>query len=311
MIEVKHLVKRYGTHTAVNDISFSLSKGKIYGFLGPNGAGKTTTMNILTGYLAATSGEVLVDGHHILNEPELAKKSIGYLPEIPPVYLDMTVKEYLEFAAELKGIRKNERSEHCLVIMEQLKLVDVQNRLIANLSKGYRQRVGLGQALIGYPDTIILDEPMVGLDPQQIIEMRQLIRSLAENHTIILSSHILGEVQELCDYLLIISSGKLVAQDTPENLESKYCDQETVYVEAKGNLEDLRETLSDMPNLEKIRYVQKRDSWEIEIKPKDHRDIREELFAKFAEAKCPLLSLYREKPTLETVYLTLVEEGAK
>ena len=197
MIEVRNLTKKYGDHLAVDDLSFTIDKGRIYGFLGPNGAGKSTTMNIITGYLAATGGTVIIDGADILKEPEKAKDSVGYLPEIPPVYTDMTVEEYLGFAAELKGIPKDERRLQTDIIMRRVKLEDVAGRLIGNLSKGYRQRVGLAQAMIGFPETIILDEPMVGLDPQQIIEIRTLIRSLAKNHTVILSSHRLAEVREL------------------------------------------------------------------------------------------------------------------
>ena len=219
MIEVIDLVKKYGNHMAVDHLNFTVEKGKIYGFLGPNGAGKSTTMNIMTGYLGATEGKVLIDGHDILEEPEVAKRSVGYLPEIPPLYIDMTVMEYLQFAAELKKIPKYEREEAIEQVIELAKLEDVEHRLIKNLSKGYKQRVGLAQAVLGMPEIIILDEPTVGLDPKQIIEIRELIRSLGKQHTVILSSHILAEVREVCDYIMIISKGKLVASDTPENLE--------------------------------------------------------------------------------------------
>lgn len=219
MIEVIDLVKKYGNHMAVDHLNFTVEKGKIYGFLGPNGAGKSTTMNIMTGYLGATEGKVLIDGHDILEEPEVAKRSVGYLPEIPPLYTDMTVMEYLQFAAELKKIPKYEREEAIEQVIELAKLEDVEHRLIKNLSKGYKQRVGLAQAVLGMPEIIILDEPTVGLDPKQIIEIRELIRSLGKQHTVILSSHILAEVREVCDYIMIISKGKLVASDTPENLE--------------------------------------------------------------------------------------------
>ena len=219
MIEVRNLVKKYGTHLAVDHLDFKIESGRIYGFLGPNGAGKSTTMNIMTGYLGATEGEVLIDGQDILKEPEEAKKHIGYLPEQPPLYVDMTVREYLEFVAELKGIARAKREEEITEIEKMVKIWEVENRLIKNLSKGYRQRVGLAQAILGFPEIIILDEPSVGLDPKQIIEIRDLIRKLAKKHTVILSSHILAEVREVCDYILIISKGKLVASDTPENLE--------------------------------------------------------------------------------------------
>ena len=213
MIEVQNLVKMYGKHMAVDHLNFTIEKGKIYGFLGPNGAGKSTTMNIMTGYLGATEGKVLINGHDILKEPEEAKKSIGYLPEIPPLYMEMTVLEYLQFAAELKKKPKKDQEGQIRSVIGMTKLGDVKDRLIQNLSKGYKQRVGLAQAILGFPEIIILDEPTVGLDPKQIIEIRELIRRLAKNHTVILSSHILAEVREICDYIMIISNGKLVASE--------------------------------------------------------------------------------------------------
>lgn len=218
MIEVKEIVKQYGNHLAVDHLSFRVEKGQIYGFLGPNGAGKSTTMNIITGYLASNEGTVVINGHDILEEPEEAKKCIGYLPEQPPLYMDMTVMEYLGFAAELKGVQKSEREEMINDIVAMTYLEPVKERLIKNLSKGYKQRVGLAQALIGNPEILILDEPTVGLDPKQIIEIRSLIKELSREHTVILSSHILSEVSALCDMIMIISHGKLVACDTPENL---------------------------------------------------------------------------------------------
>ena len=217
MIEVTNLVKKYGKHTAVNNISFTVKEGEILGFLGPNGAGKSTTMNMITGYIASTEGTVTIDGHDILEEPEKAKKFIGYLPEQPPLYFDMTVLEYMKFAADLKKIPKDKKKAMIEEVMDMVKITDMKNRLIKNLSKGYRQRVGLAQAILGYPEVIILDEPTVGLDPKQIIEIRDLIKSLKKKHTVILSSHILSEVSAVCDYVLIISHGKLVASDTPDN----------------------------------------------------------------------------------------------
>ena len=216
MIEVRDLVKRYGRHLAVDHLSFTVPDGQIFGFLGPNGAGKSTTMNLMTGYLGPTEGEILVDGHSVTQEPEKAKQAIGYLPEQPPLYLDMTAEEYLEFAARLKKVPKGDRGEQTARVMELTGITGVRGRLLRNLSKGYRQRVGLAQALLGFPKVLILDEPTVGLDPQQIIEIRTLIRDLARQHTVILSSHILSEVQEVCDHLLIIHHGKKVAAGTPE-----------------------------------------------------------------------------------------------
>ena len=220
MIEVRNLVKRYGDHLAVDHISFTIEDGKIYGFLGPNGAGKSTTMNIMTGYIGPTSGDVIINGHSILDEPEEAKKYIGYLPELPPVYMDMTVKEYLAFCAELKGIPKEERAKEIRKAVKRVKIDDVYGRLVGNLSKGYRQRVGLAQAILGSPATIILDEPNVGLDPKQIIEIRDLIRELSHDHTVILSSHILSEIQEVCDQIIIIHRGKMLANGSTAELET-------------------------------------------------------------------------------------------
>ena len=219
MIQVEHISKRYGDHVAVEDLSFTVEKGQIYGFLGPNGAGKSTTMNIMTGYIAAGSGSVRINGFDILTEPEKAKKCIGYLPEIPPLYTDMTVYEYLMFVAELKKVPKKERVSHVEEIIGRTQLEEVEGRLIRNLSKGFKQRTGLAQALIGYPEVLILDEPMVGLDPKQILEMRDLIRELSSEHTILLSSHILSEVSAVCDHIMIISRGKLAASGSPEQLQ--------------------------------------------------------------------------------------------
>ena len=240
MIEVKNLTKRYGSHLAVDDLSFTVEKGQIYGFLGPNGAGKSTTMNIMTGYLGATKGTVLINGHDILKEPQEARKCIGYLPEQPPLYMEMTVSEYLKFAAELKKIPRSERETQIDKVVRMARLRDVMDRMIQNLSKGFRQRVGLAQAILGFPEIIILDEPTVGLDPKQIIEIRELIRKLAKEHTVILSSHILAEVREVCDHILIISNGKLAACDTPENLENLMSGSGRVEIEAKGSVNEVK-----------------------------------------------------------------------
>ena len=237
MIEVKGLTKRYGKNVAVDHLNFRVKKGQIYGFLGPNGAGKTTTMNMLTGYLAASEGKILIDGHDISEEPMEARRCIGYLPEIPPLYLNMTPLEYLEFAAELKGLPKEQRDEAVRKVMDQTQIWDMQDRLIRNLSKGYRQRVGLAQALLGDPKVLILDEPMVGLDPKQIIEIRELIRSLGKKHTVILSSHILSEITSICDHVMIISHGKLVASDTPEKLGQYMKSSDVMELRIRGSAE--------------------------------------------------------------------------
>ena len=291
MIEVRNLVKKYGDHLAVDHLSFQIEAGRIYGFLGPNGAGKSTTMNIMTGYLGATEGEVLIDGHDILKEPEEAKRHIGYLPEQPPLYMDMTVREYLEFAAELKGLKRSSapgdrRSGEAGQ--------DQRGRaqLIKNLSKGYRQRVGLAQAVLGFPEIIILDEPSVGLDPKQIIEIRELIRKLAKNHTVILSSHILAEVREVCDYIMIISKGKLVASDTPENLERMLGQNNIVEIEAKTTPAEVRRILKNVPGIERIETQAGVDGTARGmVREKKGEDIRESIFRAFAAAGIPLMTL--------------------
>ena len=305
MIEVKNLVKKYGDHTAVDHLSFTVEKGQIYGFLGPNGAGKSTTMNIMTGYLGATDGEVLINGHDILKEPEAAKKSIGYLPELPPLYMDMTVMEYLKFSTELKKIKKEDREAEIEKALKLVKLADVQDRLIKNLSKGYKQRVGLAQAILGFPEIIILEEPTVGLDPKQIIEIRELIRELAKEHTVILSSHILAEIREVCDYIMIISKGKLVASDTPEHLEELMNGSDTIHIETRAEEETVREILSGLKDIEDVTYTQENEILKAEVKTKERKDIREAIFSAFAEAQCPLLTLQKTTVSLEEVFLEL------
>lgn len=309
MIEVKNLVKKYGDHTAVDHLSFTVEKGQIYGFLGPNGAGKSTTMNIMTGYLGATDGEVLINGHDILKEPEAAKKSIGYLPELPPLYMDMTVMEYLKFSAELKKIKKEDREQEIEKALKLVKLADVQDRLIKNLSKGYKQRVGLAQAILGFPEIIILDEPTVGLDPKQIIEIRELIRELAKEHTVILSSHILAEIREVCDYIMIISKGKLVASDTPEHLEELMNGSDTIHIETRAEKETVREILSGLKDIEDVTYTQENEILKAEVKTKERKDIREVIFSAFAEAKCPLLTLQKTTVSLEEVFLEIISRN--
>lgn len=238
MIEIKNLVKKYGEIRAVDDLSMSIASGKIYGLLGKNGAGKSTTMNILTGYLSATSGSVTVCGHDIFKEANKAKKKMGYLPEIPPLYTDMTVYEYLTFCGELKGITKDKRDDMVYEVMEKTKITDVKNRLIRNLSKGYKQRVGIAQAIMGYPPIIILDEPSVGLDPAQMIEIRELIQELGKEHTILLSSHILSEISAVCDYVYIISKGKLVYENSMEEIHEQEDSLEDLFVKLTSEEEE-------------------------------------------------------------------------
>ncbi len=313
MIEVNNLVKRYGDHTAVDHLSFKIEKGKIYGFLGPNGAGKSTTMNMITGYIASTEGTVTIDGHDILDEPEQAKKCIGYLPEMPPLYFDMTVGEYMNFVADLKKIPKNQKKSMVEEVMDMVKITDMKNRLIKNLSKGYRQRVGLAQAILGYPEVIILDEPTVGLDPKQIIEIRDLIKSLKKKHTVILSSHILSEVSAVCDYVLIISHGKLVASDTPENLGKLAEGSNTLNLLVKGEKDRIRTALGQIDGVKDITVASAKEehAWNVTLSTKENTDVREEVFFKMADAHCPILEMQSRKVSLEEIFLELTEDDKK
>lgn len=308
MIEINNLVKKYGDHTAVDHLSLVVEPGKIYGFLGPNGAGKSTTMNMITGYLGATSGEIKINGHDILKEPEKAKKCIGYLPELPPLYMDMTVKEYLCFVADLKQLEKSLRRRYVEEAMETTGTTEVAGRMIRNLSKGYRQRVGFAQAILGYPEIIILDEPTVGLDPKQIIEIRELIRQLAKKHTVILSSHILAEVREVCDYILIISKGKLVASDTPENLERNLGDSDLIEIETKASPGEVRRILETVDGIRSIstKYLENGITW-AQIQEKKNTDIREKVFQAFAQNHQPLLKLNPLQVSLEDVFVELTQ----
>lgn len=311
MIEINNLVKKYGDHTAVDHLSLVVEPGKIYGFLGPNGAGKSTTMNMITGYLGATSGEIKINGHDILKEPEKAKKCIGYLPELPPLYMDMTVKEYLCFVADLKQLEKSLRRRYVEEAMETTGTTEVAGRMIRNLSKGYRQRVGLAQAILGFPEIIILDEPIVGLDPKQIIEIRELIRELAKKHTVILSSHILAEIREVCDFILIISKGKLVASDTPDRLEEKMSGTETVEILAKASAAEVRAILLNVEHISNIHTQERADkTCSARIQTEGGCDIREALFFAFAKNECPLLELQTSRISLEEVFLELTQNDA-
>lgn len=311
MIEVTNLVKRYGNHTAVDHLNFTVEDGQIYGFLGPNGAGKSTTMNMMTGYIAATEGQILINGHDIMEEPAEAKKCIGYLPEIPPLYMDMTVYEYLTFAAELKKIPKKERAAQITDVMESVKVTDMSERLIKNLSKGYKQRVGLAQAILGNPEVIILDEPTVGLDPKQIIEIRDLIKNLGKKHTVILSSHILSEVSAVCDHIMIISHGRLVASDTPENLIKLTSGSIDIHLEIKG---DANRTKSILKNCSSVDYVETNSidkdtgigTYTVHVL--NNQDIREEIFYKMSEAKTPILEMVATTKSLEDIFLELTKD---
>lgn len=307
MIQVDNLVKKYSDRPVVNNLTFTVDKGQIYGFLGPNGAGKSTTMNIMTGYIAASSGTVIINGYDILKEPEKAKRCIGYLPEIPPLYTDMTVWEYLLFVAELKKVPKKERNSHVDKIIKMVHIEDVVGRLIRNISKGYKQRVGLAQALIGDPEVLILDEPMVGLDPKQIIEMRELIKSLAKEHTIILSSHILSEVSAVCDHIMIISDGKLAASGSPQELQEMMrgrSELEVVVMGMKEQVEEIVKAIDGVISYE-IYDADESDSVRILIHAAEQEDMRKPLSLAMSGAGLPILSMNRIEKSLEDIFLEL------
>ena len=312
MIKVNDVVKVYGDHIAVNHLSYTFEKGKIYGFLGPNGAGKSTTMNIMTGYIAATSGSVTIDEHDILKEPEEAKKHIGYLPELPPLYMDMTIMEYLTFVAELKKVPKKDRRDQLAKIMSMTKIGDYGKRMIKNLSKGYKQRVGLAGALVGFPEVIILDEPTVGLDPQQIIEIRELIRSLKDDHIVILSSHILSEISEVCDQIIIISHGKLVESGSPSELEGKYNGNQKIKISILGEKENIEKALKDLGFIKTLDIADAKDDQGgllVEIETKDSEaDNRNKIALALAGAGLPVLSMNVETKSLEDVFLAVTNE---
>ena len=310
MIKIEHLVKHYGTNCAVDDISFEVRKGEIVGFLGPNGAGKSTTMNILTGYLSSTMGTVTVAGIDVLDNPLEAKKHIGYLPEQPPLYLDMTVEEYLKFNFDLKGCKLN-RTKHLEEICDVVKIKDVYKRVIRNLSKGYRQRVGIAQALIGNPDIIIFDEPTVGLDPKQIIEVRNLLRSLGRNHTVILSTHILQEVQAVCDRIIIINKGKIVADELTENITRAVESNRRYRLTVCAPQKDVLAVLKTKPGILSAEVLPQRDgdAYCFQIETEAGVDIRKSLFYTFSEKKWPLIGLESVGMSLEDIFVAVVDQS--
>lgn len=311
MIEVKNLVKRYGNHTAVDHLSFTVNKGQVLGFLGPNGAGKSTTMNIITGYISATEGSVTVNGLDVFDEPEEVKKMIGYLPEFPPLYPDMTVIEYLDFVADIKKVKKSEKKQMISDIMESTKITPMANRLIKHLSKGYKQRVGLAQAIMGYPELIILDEPTVGLDPKQIMEIRDLIRELSKNHTIILSSHIMQEVSAVCDTVLIIDKGKLILIDKPENLSMHFGATGGVKLTVRGDKEHILNALNRVEKITKVEELEQYEQGTVNLKLycEEKDDIREEVFLAMCEAKTPLLEMQSLRMSLEDIFLKVTNSN--
>ena len=310
MIKVEHLTKRYGDFTAVRDLSFEIEAGHIYGFLGPNGAGKSTTMNIMTGCLSATSGRVTIDGYDIFDEPREAKRRIGYLPELPPLYMNETPEEYLHFVGEAKGLKGENLREQVDAAIEQTRIRDVAHRRICELSKGYRQRVGIAQALLGDPEVIILDEPTVGLDPIQIIEIRDLIRQLGKEHTVILSSHILSEVQNLCEKILIIAKGELLAFDTPDQLENQLRSPNEMVLTADAPVDVTERILSGVPMVKSRELTEKENGVTVVRLRTDCGNIYDfsrSVFFSFAESGCALLEINLKKANLEDVFLELTE----
>lgn len=312
MIEVTNVTKRYGTHTAVDDVSFRVEAGEVVGFLGPNGAGKSTTMNIITGFLSATDGTVTVDGIDVLEDPIGAKRTLGYLPELPPLYVDMTVRDYLRFVARVKGVDRGERDDANEQIMRSVGIEHVADRMIRNLSKGYRQRVGLGQALVGDPKALILDEPTIGLDPHQIIEMRDLVRTLGEQRTVILSSHILPEVSAVCERIIIISHGKIVASDTAENLAKALAGTGRLSVRIKGTADAAQAALGKVNGVESVRVTGQSEATgtvDLEVDT-GQADPREAIFYALAKAKLPLFGMRSLEVTLEEIFLQLTEDDS-
>ena len=313
MIEVTNVTKRYGTHTAVDDVSFRVEAGEVVGFLGPNGAGKSTTMNIITGFLSATDGTVTVDGIDVLEDPIGAKRTLGYLPELPPLYVEMTVRDYLRFVARVKGVDRAHRDDANDEIMRSVGIEHVADRMIRNLSKGYRQRVGLGQALVGDPKALILDEPTIGLDPHQIIEMRDLVRALGEKRTVILSSHILPEVSAVCERIIIISHGKIVASDTAENLGKALAGSGRFSVRIKGTADAAQAALRDVSGVESARVTGQSEAVgtvDLEVDTGE-ADPREAIFYALAAAKLPLFGMRSLEVTLEEIFLQLTEDDSE
>lgn len=315
MIEVQNLTKSYGSKLALDNVSFSVNKGEILGFLGPNGAGKSTTMNILTGYLSCTSGVAKIAGYDVLENPIEAKRAIGYLPEQPPLYLDMTVKEYLNFIYDIKNV-KLPRDKHIKEVCDVVKITNVFGRMIKNLSKGYKQRVGLAQALIGNPPVLILDEPTVGLDPKQIIEIRTLIKSLGEKHTVILSSHILPEIQAVCDRVVVIAQGKLVADDTTANLSKNMSEDKRYTVLVEGPEDEVAKILRGVSGMHEVVQLGKREEingssvFEYTIEAEENVDVRREVFKRLAERSFPILGLRSSEMNLEEIFLKLTKESS-
>ena len=315
MIQVTQLSKRYGPHKAVDDVSFTIQKGEIVGFLGPNGAGKSTTMNILTGYLSSSEGDVMIDGQNILENPQEIKAKIGYLPENPPLYMEMTVQEYLKFVCEIKNVSRNETAQRIEYGLETVRITDVRKRLLKNLSKGYKQRVGLAASLMGNPEILILDEPTSGLDPKQIIEIRDLIRELGKDHTVVLSSHILHEVSETCERVLIMNLGKIVADGALDTLARSLADTSELVVRASGSKEEVEKALGRVTGIKTLTISDSPEPAAVDvlIGSEENTDLRKDVFFAFSEARVPILQMRSKNMTLEEVFLHLTnaEKGVE
>ena len=310
MITVKNVCKKYGSFVAVDNISFEIDDGEIIGLLGPNGAGKSTTMNMLTGFIEPTSGEILINGVNISKKSKKAKSNIGYMPENVPLYKDLTVKEFINYMAELKYVKGKDKKNMVSDIMAKTNLTDVQNKLIKNLSRGYKQRVSIAGALVGSPKILILDEPTVGLDPKQITEIRNLIKSLAKDHTIIISSHILSEISQMCKKVIILNKGKLIAIDTPENLENKVSKNNVILVTVEDSENKIKNVVKEIPEITEIKLIKKNDDNTIQysLTAKENSDIRKIIFEKFAKEGITIFELKKSETTLEDAFIDLIKD---
>lgn len=311
MIEVKNFTKKYGNFLAVENISFTVKDGEIVGLLGPNGAGKSTTMNAITGYIEQTEGEIIVNGYDTIKKAKKAKREIGYMPEGVPLYDDLSIKEFVTYMAELRKVNRKERKQKVEDIIKKVGLLDMKNKLIKNLSRGQKQRVSLAGALIGDPKILILDEPTVGLDPKQITEIRSLIKDLGKNHTVILSSHILSEVSQICDRVVIINNGKLVAEDTPENLENRTCNKNIIYITVEDSDDKTEKMTEKIKAIEKIKYIEELEdkTKKYEIIGSTEEDLRKTIFTEFAKEGITILEMKKPEATLEDAFMKIIDEG--
>ena len=313
MIEVKNVTKKYGKTVAVDNISFTINEGEIIGLVGPNGAGKSTTMNMLTGFIEQTEGEIIIDGYNMLKKPKKAKREIGYMPEGVPLYTDLTVKEFVTYMAQIKNVDRKLRKEKVEKIIEQTGLKDVENKLTRNLSRGYKQRVSMAGALVGEPKILILDEPTVGLDPKQITEIRNLIKELGKTHTIIISSHILSEISQICSKVIIINKGKIVAVDTPENLEEKVSNKNCVYVTVEDPENKMREIKNKIKDIKRLELIEKNEDGTTQymIESSENIDLRKTIFSELAKENITIFEMKKADTTLEDAFMKLIEGGNK